>query len=171
MKRSKGGYEIRISYRPWPTFFLFALVSAILSYVPLSIVSKLFIGLFGLALPFLLALFVVRQSPKPSVPLYEKESLPQTALWVFGLVVLGAFILRFLNLTGWAVWPNTDEGLNGWFALDLTRHWNWRFLYTFGQVPPLLIWVLSLIVPHTENPLTGLWLVPAGFSFLTVLIS
>ena len=171
MKKAKGDSEIRISYRPWPAFILFAIISAILSYSSLSIPSKLFIGFFGLLIPFCLALTLVHFQAPPKGALFEKEFLSGPPYWVWGAAVLGAFVLRFYALTRWPVWPNTDEGLIGRFALDLVQKWNGRFFYTFGQAPPGMVWLLTPFISLLQNPLKALWLLPACLSFLAALLT
>ncbi len=163
--------EFRASYRPWIYFILWASVSFLLSYSSLSLGIKLALGLFGIILPLLIALVAVHALDKPEHPLWEIETLNRPASWVFVLILLGALVLRFSGLTAWPVWPNTDEGLIGRFAMDLCRQWNWKFFLTFGQVPPGMDWLLSWVLAHSSEPLRALWALPAVLSSLTVILS
>ncbi len=160
-----------LSRRPWLLFLLFALSSAVLSYDPVSLTAKLEIGLFGILVPFFWALFEIHGQPSGDGPLIEKEVLPPYSPWVFLLVGLAALEFRFADLTSWPVWPNTDEGLVARFGLDLSNHWQWKFFYTFGQVPPGIQWLFSLVSARMTDPLLGLWVLPAGLSFLAFLLS
>ncbi len=163
--------EYRISYRPWVYFLLWASISFLLSYSSLSIGFKLGLGLFGIILPLFLALRAVHLLGRPRHSLLELETLSRPPAWVFALLVLAALGLRFWGLTGWPVWPNTDEGLIGRFAVDLCRQWNGRFFYTFGQAPPGMEWFLYCLLPRFSESLQSLWFLPAALSFLAAILS
>jgi 4-amino-4-deoxy-L-arabinose transferase-like glycosyltransferase len=83
-------------------------------------------------------------------------------------VLLLAFVLRFTLLDRLSVWPNTDEGMNGILAWDLSREWRWKFFWSFGELPPLFTWVLALCVRTFGLSNAALWAVPAFVSFCTV---
>lgn len=160
-----------LSNRPWLLFIFFAFSSAVLSYAPVSLTLKLEIGLFGILIPFFWAFLEIQRQAPGEGPLFEEEILPRISPWIFLLVVLVALELRFADLTSWPVWPNTDEGLVARFGLDLSHQWRWRFFYTFGQVPPGIQWLFALVSARMADPLLGLWLLPAGLSFLAFLLS
>ena len=171
MKKASRDTEVRLYYSPWHFFLLFTVISAVLSYAPLSLTLKSFLGLFGIVAPFILALTALSKSRSPKPPLDQQETFPPVGTVIFLLCILGAASLRFSALTTWPLWPNTDEGLLGRFAQDLSRHWNGRFFYTFGQAPPGFIWILSWLVPWFQNPLKAFWLVPGVFSLGACLLS
>ncbi|HUO57364.1 MAG TPA: glycosyltransferase family 39 protein, partial [bacterium] len=67
-------------------------------------------------------------------------------------------------------WPTLDEGWNGILALELSKHWTWRFFYTFGQAPPLPVWTAALLLKLGWPPALCLWFPSAVVSLLTVVM-
>ncbi len=74
-------------------------------------------------------------------------------------------------LTTFEGWPGGDEALQGFFAIDLCRHWNWQIFYTTGQHPPLWIWLLSLFYRFSSDSAFNLWFPSALVSSLFVLVA
>jgi 4-amino-4-deoxy-L-arabinose transferase-like glycosyltransferase len=81
-----------------------------------------------------------------------------------------AFFLRFYKLTTLFCWPTLDEGWNGILALALSKDWNWRFFYTFGDAPPLPVWFAALLFKADASPAFALWFPAAVVSCLTVIV-
>ena len=77
--------------------------------------------------------------------------------------------LRFYKLDSLYLWPTGDEGSFGTMAIQLSQHWNWRFFYTWGQLPPLSIWASAVLLKVGCSPFTSLWFPSAFVSSLTVL--
>ncbi len=122
----------------------------------------------GLALPFYLAL---RSTSKPGLqeqPAYLRELklFPPLLIGMVGLY--SAVFLRFYRLESLFCWPNLDEGWIGTIALELSRHWSWKFFYTFGEAPPLTIWSVALLFKLGFPPAFSLWLPSALVSLLTL---
>ncbi len=153
---------------PWAYWGLFCLTLFLLSYIALSFEAKLAAGVIGLALPLYLAL---RNSAKPGLqeqPTYLKELgvFPPLLIGMVGLYF--AVFLRFYRLENLFCWPNLDEGWIGTNALELSRHWSWKFFYTFGETPPLTVWLVAVLFKLGFSPIFSLWLTPALVSLLTL---
>src|ERR1039458_6278831 len=97
---------------PLPVYFIIFLAANFgLSYGPWSLEAKLWWGLFGLVLPFLMVLPTNPSSPNP---LFQVESFPIPPTWVWvGLGIL-AIGIRFYHLTSLTVWPHYDEATTGY---------------------------------------------------------
>ncbi len=125
-------------------FLLFLASNSLLSYSKLPWGAKLAVGLLGILFPFLLAL---RFLPTPQTNgRFQKEFLPSFPAWVWALpvAVLGAAGVRFFGLNSFPGFPLYDEAVNGFYAMDLAEHWNWRFFQSATQLPPLFNWALAL---------------------------
>ena len=153
---------------PWILFGALAGADAFLSYFPLPSFWKAEFFLAGLLGFFYYAWKRLKEAVPSSTTSFEKEGWTPFPAWL--LVVLGfsAAALRFFKLTSFRPWPSGDEALQGFFAIDLLQKWNWRFFYTSGQHPPLLIWLLSGLFHFCRNPFFNLWFIPAFFSILVV---
>jgi len=153
---------------PWFYFLLFSAANALLSYAPLTLGTKLEIGLFGLIVPFTMSLIFL-PSPRSAPPfLYSKTFFEAPAGWVWALLGLLAFLLRFNRLTTFAVWPHYDEGLTSYYVLDLCRLWKWKLFFGSNQTPPLYLWGWGLVYKLVGPSLFSLWLFPALISLSTV---
>ncbi len=162
--------DLSLKTHPWVYFFLFLTANAILSYAPLPSGVLLAIFLFGVFLPFYIAIRTDETVPSGQMPWYEKEYLKPIPSWALVLVLALALFLRFYRLQTLAGWPNLDEGWIGTLALELSRNWRWKFFYTFGQTPPLTVWLAALGFKAGLNPFLSLWLPAAMVSFVTVLM-
>ncbi len=149
---------------PWVCFFIFLVSNLLLSNsgVPLSI--KLVVFIFGILAPLV---FLARRPMEPN-SWAGRDFLPSASTGVWFLLGLAAVFIRFYHLETLFSWPNTDEGLYGVLAIDQDQKWSWRFFYTFGQNPPLLVWVLSFFFRIFKSPFLALWLLPALASTLTI---
>jgi len=96
----------------------------------------------------------------------EEDSYPPWA-WVL-LIVIGVF-LRSLRFWAFPQWPLFDESSILQFALELNRHWDWRFFYTDGQIPPLLIWATAILLKISQYPFFALEFPVFFVSCLTLL--
>ncbi|HEY5037926.1 MAG TPA: hypothetical protein VIJ93_02530, partial [bacterium] len=151
----------------WVYFLLFFATNCVISFSDFSGAIKLTTGLFGLVLPFYVALRVSSLVPSRSLASYSKEmkDQPTQALWLILLFLM--VFLRFFKLTTFPCWPNLDEGWNGTLAIELSHHWTWKFFYTFGQVPPLPVWSAALLFKFGFSPSFCLWFPSAVVSLLT----
>jgi 4-amino-4-deoxy-L-arabinose transferase-like glycosyltransferase len=153
----------------WIYFCFFTAVNFLLAYTHLSIALKLTVGLMGLLLPLYVA-FRTSSLGKRDKPAYLKELglSPAKWLWILG-ISLAVFIrlYRFDSLFGW---PNLDEGWIGTIALELSRHWTWKFFYTFGEAPPLTVWCVAVLLKLGFSPAVSLWFPPVVCSLLTVIL-
>ena len=156
---------VAVDVDPGVCFVILVLSNALLAYVPITFMAKGWIFFIGILIPLLL---LVSRSGEPypkSLELREAFDMPQ-----WGWVLLGCFALglRFFKLTNFHLWPTGDEGLHGYLAIPLSQKWDWRFFYTVGEHPPLLIWCLSFFFKWFDSPFFNLWFLPALFSALTV---
>jgi hypothetical protein len=159
--------EVRISLSdptqssrvPFLLFLILVASNSVIAYLPLSLPLKGLALLLGVILP----LYLLFRSPLdfPLIPQESEDPVP-----LYGFYRLGALVLitRLVFLTTYQAWPGGDEGLHGFLALGLIPHWNWSFFYTCGEHPPLLIWVLALLIRWTNSMFFSLWFVPAVFS-------
>ncbi|HJT24206.1 MAG TPA: glycosyltransferase family 39 protein, partial [bacterium] len=153
----------------WAVFSTLVLANGALAYLPLSLQAKLWIFLAGILLP--MGLYGQGKIPTGIAwaPQKPKDLFPVPPLWVWlSLLGLGLF-LRFFMLTDFRSWPTGDEGLQGFFAIELVKKWDWRFFYTSGQHPPLFIWILKIFFQLFSDPFFNLWFPPAVLSFLALL--
>lgn len=156
------------SSNPATCLFIFFLSNTIISYFSLPIWVNSGIILFGLIFPSLIAW---RASPDPSpveTSLYQnqKEFLPAVPPWIW--LPLGALVIfaRFYKLTNLSAWPLYDEGMYGFYAAQLSRHWDWQMLYGPSQAPPLYLWLLAFTFKCFGVSLFSLWFLPALISSL-----
>jgi len=151
---------------PWLLGSLFFASNLFLSYGGVSPVIKGWIFLGGTIFPLYLGL---RSNRKPNgINLLQEETFPPwKSPWLWGgLLGLGIF-LRFWKLTSFYEWPQGDEGLNGFFALELASHWDGRFFHTLGDLPPLLFFILGWFFKRVDSPFFNWWFPTAFFSTLT----
>ncbi len=151
---------------PWVFFGVFLCANTMLSYFPFSLEAKLWIGFFGILLPFLWALW--RPLKRQAGPFFQKEFLPPLPAWVWALLGACVVFLRFYQLTTLSVWPHYDEGVYGYYALQLDKQWSWRLFYGDSCAPPLYVWLLSLFFKIFGVSLTTLWALPALISVAVV---
>jgi len=165
MNEAPGAVDRPIS--PWALFLLFLTVHSTLTYIPLSSTEKILLLVLGLLLPLAWA-FKATPSSGGNSPLFDKDPIPLRSCWVlfFGISLL--VFLRFYRLETLFRWPTLDEGWNGTLALLLSRHWTWRFFYTFGQAPPLPVWTAAALLKLGYSPFLSLWIPSAVVSCLTV---
>lgn len=147
-------------------FFGIALATnALLSFVPLPVFEKTFLFAGGLLLAgFGLCRLAGQRSS------WDLGKSIRLSPWLLALAASFGIFLRFFKLTSFRPWPNSDEALQGFFAIDLVRQWDWRFFYTSGQHPPLLIWLLHWFFQGSAPPLFNLWFLSALLSTLFVIL-
>jgi hypothetical protein len=154
-------------YRLWLYFFILAAANFLLSAASLSYPLKALVFVLGILLP--LAAATRDQSNWGGPPNgLQDEFFPSIPGWLWFLAGAGALFVRFYHLDSLFLWPNGDESLHSMLAIDLTEKWTWKFFYTAGQHPPLLIWVLSLFFRLFQSPFLSFWLVPALAATLTL---
>lgn len=150
---------------PWFCFWGFFTINLILAYAPLSLPLKWSLAILGLAFPFLIGLR--KKGPPDLNPLFFVETFSMPPIWIWVLVVLGAFAFRFFKLTSFLGFPIVDEAIKAFYAMDLGEKWTWHPLLYLNQ-PPLYIWVLAWIFKLGGASLFLLWLIPAILSLLSV---
>lgn len=123
---------------PWIYFFVFAITNAILAYGSLGLVTNLYIALIGWVSPLMVGLVWFSKKQFES-QLFQEEIFPTIPLlWWFLGAVLASLPRLYLLLN--PNWPVPDEGVYGSIVLELGKKWDWHFLFTTGQVPPLAFW-------------------------------
>ena len=150
---------------PWVYFSIFSLSNVLISYCPLSLEFKLWIAVFGLALPFGVALASIPPRLHAALGWVEGKKLPGWA-W---LAPLGLGVcLRLAGLTTLSAWPVPDEGLFPYFAVREIQNSDWRFFYHRSEQPPFFPWLLGGFFKIVPPSLFSLWLFPALLSILTL---
>lgn len=150
--------------RDWRIFSVFLAADAILSYAPLPVTARIGLCFVGILLPLLFFSSGENAPATRGKEAYGGEILAPPRPWLVGAGVAAILGLRFFDLTTFRPWPSGDEALQGYFAIDLIRQWDWRFFYTTGQHPPLLIWILTFFFRAFQSPFFNLWFPPAAFS-------
>ena len=153
----------------WIIFFVMTAANFLIAYSGFSIGLKLWVFSLGVLLPLLgwLQRETVRKTPPLS--LVQMEIFAPQAVAMGWVLILGfTFFSRFWKIDSLFAWPLGDEGLNGVAAVELSRHWSWKFFYTSGQAPPLPVWTTACLLKMGFSPLMSLWFPSAAASFLTV---
>ncbi len=91
--------------------------------------------------------------------------------WAWALLIIIGLFLRSLKFWAFPQWPLFDESSILQFALELNRHWDWKFFYTDGQIPPLLIWATAILLKISQNCFFALEFPVFLVSCLTLLAS
>jgi len=152
----------------WLLLPLFTVSNILLAYFPLSITVKLWIGFFGIAVPFGMALRFHPSRFTVDKPAYESDLFGPPSRWAILGAIAGLVFLRFLFVDKLYVWPNPDEGMSGILSWDLSRAFRWQFFWSFGEVPPLHFWIQAFCVRVFGLSLKTIWVVPAVLSCITV---
>jgi hypothetical protein len=156
------------SYNPWFYFFLFFVVDAYLSYMPVSDVEKYWVFLIGILTPVLLIFFSKRPLGNVKENIFQQESFEKSTfgLWMgLGALLMG---LRFWKLTTLFSWPTGDESEIGMLAIGLTRDWNWHFFHGFAQVPFSFHWACCFFYQITHSAKLAVWFLPAAISAILI---
>jgi 4-amino-4-deoxy-L-arabinose transferase-like glycosyltransferase len=122
--------------------------------------------LLGLVVP---ALFIARMEekrPDSWKDLQTGEVIPFLPLWGWVLLLLPALFLRLYGLTTLSVWPVKDEGIFGYFAIQLCQKWNFSLLQGLNHLPTLFTWIQAGLFKILGPSLFSLWLTPALWSLL-----
>jgi hypothetical protein len=149
-------------------FLVMTVSSFLLSYFPFALALKVGLFLAGILSPLMMEAGRKESAGLKDIPFYQGEFLGPPRVWGWLFLALAVLFLRFWKISSLFLWPLGDEGLNGASALELSRHWNWTFFYTSGQVPPLAIWASTFFLKLGCGPFLSLWFPPAIASTLTV---
>ncbi len=173
MQKTSSFLKTNVSYHPAYFFPLLLVANTLLSYFDLSLAAKLEVFLFGLVLPFFLALAsnVKNRAPVGEWNYRDESSWPSFSPWLFGTVLLFGCLLRLYRLTSLSTWPYGDEGTYAYGAMELSEKGTWHFLYTVGQHPPFFSWTLAFFFKLFQPSLVSLWLAPAFCSVLVLLFT
>ncbi len=167
-KTSLGGHFL---FHP-PVYFLFFLaVNLFLSYGTDSFQIKLWGGLIAVILP---CLWMISSHKLKSKSFDKAPALKKNFSEGYGLLFLlaAAIIFRVFASTRLSAWPLADEASCPFYAMDLSWKEPWRFFFSSGQMPlpPFFVWFLALYFKIFSPGLLSLWMVPAFFSILTLLM-
>ncbi len=146
----------------------FLTANTLLSYAPLSLESKLWVGLLGLILPAGIWLATREDGVPGEKPAFQLEFLKPPPLWFWILFAALVLAARFFQLTTFSRWPLFDEATSGIDALHLSEKWRFRMFYGDSQAPPLFFWGLSLFFKSFGASLRTLWFFPALISCFAV---
>ena len=156
------------SRRPWVNFSVFLLANSLLSWAPVPWTWRLCLGGLGFVLFFLWALKNPAESGSP--PPWGRECLGPVPVPILGLLLFCALVARTVHLTSIPVWPLTDEGANGFFALQLDHQWHWNLFFDYDHLPPLFFWYLALFFKFFPPSLASLWLATLPVTLLTLIL-
>ena len=153
----KNILSLKLSYSPWAFFILFLAADALLVFAPLPLTADLAILLFGILVPFVVALVLLLKNP---VPLSDKVSFFHTEWfevgpWLWILFAVLFMITRFYKLTT-LPWPVTEDGYVAYYANRLVTQGDWRILYGCAQMEPLYIWGLAAWFKLLQSSLLAL---------------
>jgi hypothetical protein len=150
----------------WICAGVFLLANSLLSYGSFAAIPNIIIFLTGVVLP--LGWAIRRSTPAGKIELFQKEVFPRIPVWAWGLLVAVVLGAHFYRLESLFIWPNRDEGLAGFYGIQLSENWNWRFFYAFGQIPPLSIWASAGLYKLGCSGFFSLWFPSAWVAVLTV---
>ncbi len=137
-------------------------VHSFLSYFQAPIDLKLWVFVMGWLLP--LVFFIRRnRSQTPEGAVEERMEIPS---WFFWAIIPVALVVRCIWFGDFPNWLTYDEMINGYFAMKLDQHWDWHPYFFWTQLPPLLIWTLSLLFKVLPSPLTVIRALPILLSIL-----
>ena len=163
------GLNFSVEKNTWAYFTVFLVSSFFLSYITASLSAKIFIFIFGIAIPLFAGIAGTVPQPYPGK---DKAGLRafSAEFPIFFLVITAAagVFIRFFRLETLSVWPVLDEGRNAFFAMELGRQWDWKFFHDISQMPPLYYWLLGLFFKVLTPSLFSLWLFPALLSLCVV---
>lgn len=150
-------------------FTLLVVSSAVLSHAPFTssgfpwpLLSGVLLFMMALA-----AIFRMVPSGEPRNP----PPLPISDKAVFLILMTAAIVTRFFRLTSFSTWPFGDEGMCGYFSMELSHCWKWDLFYGPNQMPPLFLWGLGLTFKTMGVGLLSLWFFPALISLITVIMA
>ncbi len=156
-------------FKPWPIFFCFLFGNTALAYTAWSIHLKLFIGLFFILLPALIACHLLSDEKPTTAPTPDLLPDPPTALYI----ALGALLLftQFYRLEQNPFWPTMDDAREDYYCLHLSQAWNGRLLYGEGQAQPLYFWLVGFLCRLLPPSLLLFDAVPAALFTLLIPIA
>jgi len=133
--------NFNLTYQPWVYGILFTFSNAILVYAKLSIVSQMWVVLFGVLLPFIFAVMSAPVIYTAETPSYQKEMFSVSASgWKWAaLFLIAAFLVTRcakLGTPNW--WLGQDDALMALYTLPWLQAWHWKAFVTLGQDPSTL---------------------------------
>jgi 4-amino-4-deoxy-L-arabinose transferase-like glycosyltransferase len=161
---TRNHFSLNFQYHPWVWFGFLAFISAIISYVPLSLTGQIGFFFLGFLPVFVLAVLNRQAQIHKRDFSWTLEFLPSFPTWVWLCLIGLAIYLRFFRLDTLSTWPIADEGRTSLFAIYQARNWEWNLLYGFNQLPPFFYWFFALFYKIFQPSLTTLWLFPALLS-------
>ncbi len=178
-KEILSGLRLQIPFHAPIYFGIFLVSGFLLSYTTLPLQAKLWIGILGVMLPFLAALWTVleKRLKSSSSTTFSHDSFsidvpgPSPPLWLWFLFGFFLFFTRFYQLTGIPSWPLCDEGIFSILAMGLMKKWHWNLLWTSGKNEPLLIWSMGFFFRFVKPSLFALRLYPTLLSIVTAFLA
>jgi len=136
-------FSLKLSYSPLWFFILFLTADALLVFAPVSLAVDLSILLFGILVPFVIALFLLKKpvSKSDKAAFFQAEWF-EVGPWFWIVFAILFLITRFYKLTT-LPWPLTEDGYVAYYANRLAVLGDWKILYGCAQMEPLYIWGLA----------------------------
>lgn len=165
--RSSGSFIKQTPvYAPRLYFLIFLIANTLLAYTPLNLLIKLWIGICGILVVFLIALFSSpgRQSRTDPAIFREPGFFRNPWVWI-GLGAL-AVVVRLYRLTSLPAWPMWDDAYHAFFAIKQMQHWSYQMYFTMENLPFPFYWIEAFYFRLIQPSLVSLWLFPALFSIV-----
>ncbi len=163
--------NVSLPQNSWIYFFIFLLTNTLLSYFPLPGNIKLVVVLAGIILPLVAAFgWVPLGSAEQPIP-WKKPNQFVLPWWCWSSLLILACLPRLAQLTTLSTWPTGDDGLYCYYAMELAKKWDWKFFFSYAQVPPLTQWLLALFFKIFPPSLFSLWFFPGLVSIFTVIVA
>jgi hypothetical protein len=164
--------DLNLPYNPWWFFFLFLFSNSLLTFGCFSPTLKIFIFVFGLAIPGLAAILICLPAPSRQKPSFFTDPFKNffVPTWAWALFAAAFLFSRFGPLEASGSWLAPDEALWARYTVDWEQHWHWRVFVTMAQVssfPSYLAWFVFKITGSTLKAALG---APALVSCATTLL-
>ncbi len=156
------------SAHPFNFFLILAALNALLAYSNLNWPIKLIAAVLGFGT--LGWVYLKNRAPEfhEEPPLFSRD-IYTPAPWLLILTFMLALVARLYKLSTFLAFPIVDEIISAYNAIHMNSHWTWPFFYYASQTPALNLWVLSAAIKFLGFSFPVLWLVPAIFSFLSII--
>ncbi|HTA76222.1 MAG TPA: hypothetical protein VK791_03605 [bacterium] len=163
--------NVNLSYQPWVYGIVFTLSNAILVYGKLSVVSQMWVVLFGVVLPFLFAVITAPPLGLAETPSHQKEMFSAAApgwKWAGFFLITVFLVTRCAKLGTPARWLGQDDALMALYTLPWLQAWHWKAFVTLGQDASTLSHFCFVVFKLTHSIFLSYQLPPIIISGLTV---
>jgi hypothetical protein len=162
---------IKPTRSPFFYFFVFLLLNASLSWLPLTLSQRFWLFPPILLLELILAFFAFPLADSRETPLFLRHSAVSVpwAAWTASIAV--AIFMRFFHLISLPAWPTWDDANYSFFGINLAEKWQWPLFIGHEKTMPLFTWLQGFFYKIFEPSLFSLWFYPAILSLLAFFLS